>query len=217
MMQLIVASSEKLLRQTMTQPRPLRAGIVGSLRRRGMQGHPLHSNIRSGADPPDWLRDEALLGRFGSDGFRHAVPADGSTFFGGLIVDKTTGTVDQPRLPRVSPAEISRDHVRSGGSMFGSDVSTAPTESSAGRLTIGTVSARARIGTITSASAGAGTDNASGIQRAASARAVADTPPAVMIPIARYLSFMSPPRFLLPAPVGSWAPRTLSARDSRSW
>ncbi len=42
----------------------------------------------------------ALLGLFGSDRFRLAVSADGSTFFDGLIVDNATGIVDQPRLPR---------------------------------------------------------------------------------------------------------------------
>ncbi len=43
---------------------------------------------------------KALLGLFGSDKFRLAVSPDGSTFFDGLIVDNTTGIVDQPRLPR---------------------------------------------------------------------------------------------------------------------
>jgi hypothetical protein len=43
---------------------------------------------------------KALLGLFGSDRFRLAVSADGSTFFDGLIVDNATGIVDQPRLPR---------------------------------------------------------------------------------------------------------------------
>ncbi len=42
----------------------------------------------------------ALLGLFGSDRFRLAVSADGSTFFDGLSVDNATGIVDQPRLPR---------------------------------------------------------------------------------------------------------------------
>ncbi|MBC7286018.1 DUF2793 domain-containing protein, partial [Hoeflea sp.] len=42
----------------------------------------------------------ALVGLFGSDHFRLAVSADGSTFFDGLSVDNTTGVVDQPRLPR---------------------------------------------------------------------------------------------------------------------
>jgi hypothetical protein len=36
----------------------------------------------------------------GSDRFRLAVSADGSTFFDGLSVDNATGIVDQPRLPR---------------------------------------------------------------------------------------------------------------------
>ncbi|SHF15352.1 Protein of unknown function [Ruegeria intermedia] len=43
---------------------------------------------------------KALLGLFGSDGFRLAVSTDGSTFFDGFIVDNTSGIVDQPRLPR---------------------------------------------------------------------------------------------------------------------
>ena len=43
---------------------------------------------------------KALVGLFGSDKFRLAVSADGSTFFDGLIVDNTNGIVDQPRLPR---------------------------------------------------------------------------------------------------------------------
>jgi hypothetical protein len=43
---------------------------------------------------------KALLGIFGSDRFRLAVSADGSTFFDGLIVDNANGIVDQPRLPR---------------------------------------------------------------------------------------------------------------------
>jgi hypothetical protein len=43
---------------------------------------------------------KALLGLFGSDRFRLAVSADGSTFFDGLSVDNTTGIVDHPRLPR---------------------------------------------------------------------------------------------------------------------
>ncbi|MET4128008.1 DUF2793 domain-containing protein [Roseovarius sp. MBR-6] len=42
----------------------------------------------------------ALLGLFGTDQFRLAVSADGSTFFDGLIVDNANGIVDQPRLPR---------------------------------------------------------------------------------------------------------------------
>lgn len=43
---------------------------------------------------------KALMGLFGSDRFRLAVSADGSTFFDGLIVDNATGIIDQPRLPR---------------------------------------------------------------------------------------------------------------------
>jgi hypothetical protein len=43
---------------------------------------------------------KALVGLFGSDGFRLSVSADGSTFFDGLSVDNATGIVDQPRLPR---------------------------------------------------------------------------------------------------------------------
>lgn len=43
---------------------------------------------------------KALMGLFGSDRFRLAVSADGSSFFDGLIVDNANGIVDQPRLPR---------------------------------------------------------------------------------------------------------------------
>jgi hypothetical protein len=43
---------------------------------------------------------KALVGLFGSDSFRLAVSADGSTFFDGLTVDNTNGIVDQPQLPR---------------------------------------------------------------------------------------------------------------------
>ena len=43
---------------------------------------------------------KALVGLFGSDRFRLAVSADGSTFFDGLSVDNATGIVDQPRLPQ---------------------------------------------------------------------------------------------------------------------
>ncbi|MCQ0091342.1 DUF2793 domain-containing protein [Roseovarius sp. M141] len=43
---------------------------------------------------------KALLGLFGSDKFRLAVSPDGSTFFDGLIVDNTSGIIEQPRLPR---------------------------------------------------------------------------------------------------------------------
>ena len=46
------------------------------------------------------LVTKALVGLFGSDRFRLAVSADGSTFFDGLSVDNATGIVDQPRLPR---------------------------------------------------------------------------------------------------------------------
>ena len=42
---------------------------------------------------------KALVGLFGSDKFRLAVSADGSNFFDGLMVDNTSGIVDQPRLP----------------------------------------------------------------------------------------------------------------------
>ncbi|WP_239494778.1 hypothetical protein [Roseovarius amoyensis] len=43
---------------------------------------------------------KALVSLFGSDRFRLAVSADGSTFFDGLSVDNANGIVDQPRLPR---------------------------------------------------------------------------------------------------------------------
>ena len=43
---------------------------------------------------------KALVGLFGSDSFRLAVSADGSTFSDGLIVDNATGIVEQPQLPR---------------------------------------------------------------------------------------------------------------------
>ena len=43
---------------------------------------------------------KALVGLFGSERFRLAVSADGSTFFDGLIVDNATGIVEQPQLPR---------------------------------------------------------------------------------------------------------------------
>jgi hypothetical protein len=43
---------------------------------------------------------KALVGLFGSDRFRLAVSANGSTFFNGLSVDNTNGIVDQPQLPR---------------------------------------------------------------------------------------------------------------------
>jgi hypothetical protein len=55
---------------------------------------------RSRADAADRLRDQGAGGLFGSDRFRLAVSADGSTFFDGLSVDNATGIVDQPRLPR---------------------------------------------------------------------------------------------------------------------
>ena len=43
---------------------------------------------------------KTLMGLFGSDKFRLAVSADGSSFFDGLIVNNTNGIVDQPGLPR---------------------------------------------------------------------------------------------------------------------
>ncbi len=43
---------------------------------------------------------KARIGMLGSDEFRLAVSAGGSTFFDGLSVDNATGIVDQPRLPR---------------------------------------------------------------------------------------------------------------------
>jgi len=43
---------------------------------------------------------KALIGLFGSNRFRLAVSADGSTFFDGFSVDNATGIVDQPQLPR---------------------------------------------------------------------------------------------------------------------
>jgi len=43
---------------------------------------------------------KALVGLFGSDSFRLAVSADGSTFLDGLIVDNATGIVEQQQLPR---------------------------------------------------------------------------------------------------------------------
>ena len=131
----------------------------------------------------------------------------------------------------VSPAAISRAHVRSEGSTLGSDGATTTADGRAGGLTIGATSERARVGARTGASVDAGMGMASGVQSAASARpggtgsrvqvperarAVADTLPAVTIPTARYLSFMSPPPFLLPVPGGSSALRTPSVRDSRS-
>lgn len=42
----------------------------------------------------------ALVGLFGSDNLRLATSPDGTSFFDGLIVNGTTGIVDQPRLPR---------------------------------------------------------------------------------------------------------------------
>lgn len=42
----------------------------------------------------------ALAGLFGSNRFRVAVSADGSTFRDAISIDETTGIVDQPRLPR---------------------------------------------------------------------------------------------------------------------
>ncbi len=55
---------------------------------------------RSRAHPADGVRDQGTAWLFGSDKFRLAVSADGSSFFDGLIVDNTNGIVDQPRLPR---------------------------------------------------------------------------------------------------------------------
>ncbi|MGP3698451.1 DUF2793 domain-containing protein [Rhodobacter sp. NSM] len=43
---------------------------------------------------------KALIRLFGSDRFRLAVSADGSTFFDGLSADNAIGIVDQPQLPR---------------------------------------------------------------------------------------------------------------------
>ncbi|MDB6179495.1 hypothetical protein PAF17_18615 [Paracoccus sp. Z330] len=43
---------------------------------------------------------KALLGLFGSDNLRLAVSEDGSAFSDALIVDRLTGIIDQPRLPR---------------------------------------------------------------------------------------------------------------------
>ncbi|SDL04035.1 hypothetical protein [Aliiruegeria lutimaris] len=42
----------------------------------------------------------ALLGLIGSDDFRLAVSDDGSAFFDAFIVDRLTGIIEQPRLPR---------------------------------------------------------------------------------------------------------------------
>ncbi|NDR57144.1 DUF2793 domain-containing protein [Aliiruegeria sabulilitoris] len=43
---------------------------------------------------------KALLGLFGSDDFRLAVSDDGSTFFDAFSVDRLSGIIEQPRLPR---------------------------------------------------------------------------------------------------------------------
>ncbi len=43
---------------------------------------------------------KALVGLFGSDRFRIAVSANGSSFLDGLTIDNATGIVDQPWLPR---------------------------------------------------------------------------------------------------------------------
>ncbi|MBK0327282.1 DUF2793 domain-containing protein [Rhodobacteraceae bacterium F11138] len=43
---------------------------------------------------------KALLGLFGSDDLRLAVSDDGATFFDAFSVDRLTGVMDQPRLPR---------------------------------------------------------------------------------------------------------------------
>ncbi len=53
-----------------------------------------------GLTPQTRFSTRALLGLFGSDRFRLAVSADGSTFFDGLSVDNASGIADQPRLPR---------------------------------------------------------------------------------------------------------------------
>ena len=42
----------------------------------------------------------ALMGLFGTDAFRLAVSADGSSFHDALRADQATGILDQPRLPR---------------------------------------------------------------------------------------------------------------------
>ena len=42
----------------------------------------------------------AVLGLFGSDNLRLSVTADGSSFKDGIVVDNTTGIVEQPNLPR---------------------------------------------------------------------------------------------------------------------
>ena len=52
---------------------------------------------------------KALVGLFGSDRFRLAVSADGSTFFDGLSVDNATGVVDQPRREHQLPAREVQD------------------------------------------------------------------------------------------------------------
>ena len=57
---------------------------------------------------------KALVGLFGSDRFRLAVSADGSTFFDGLIVDNANGIVDQPRLPRFRAYANYDNHVGVG-------------------------------------------------------------------------------------------------------
>ncbi|WP_424931875.1 hypothetical protein [Amaricoccus macauensis] len=51
----------------------------------------------------EWQKWSGVKGAarlFGSDRFRLAVSADGSTVFDGLSIDNATGIVDQPRLPR---------------------------------------------------------------------------------------------------------------------
>ena len=57
---------------------------------------------------------KALVGLFGSDRFRLAVSAEGSTFFDGLTVDNATGLVDQPRLPRFKAYTNYDDYVGIG-------------------------------------------------------------------------------------------------------
>ncbi len=58
---------------------------------------------------------KALVGLFGSDRFRLAVSADGSTFFDGLSVDNATGIVDQSRLPRFKAYTNYDNYVGVGG------------------------------------------------------------------------------------------------------
>ena len=46
----------------------------------------------------------AILGLFGSDSLRLSVTADGNNFLDGLIINNTTGIVEQPNLPRFTGA-----------------------------------------------------------------------------------------------------------------